>query len=353
MANDKRKNGLAAEDVAAQEGKKSKKVKKDQWAKAEEAAPPEEDRKKGKKDKTKHKKGEAAQEAPKSDKMGKKKDKIAKRTEVEEEEAQEAPATKHKEKKKGGYMEEEEELENSPVRGAREAIQQPGKVVTAGKASKRVKAEESLSFLQTELKLAKKDQELAKKDLEVLAAKKDLEVLAAKKDQELAKKDLEVLAAKKDQELANKAAEIAILKAEKQKFQNHKHMVELLAYKKLLTTRGLIEFVEAECMPKAYKGLQRADKWRAYFKMHENLAQCAAHYGFSNPGAEIVTIFRDLSSDDIHNLNATRFMTRFKTELLRFGPPLSLRQAELLVCIATHLGFRSEAHGVLEKTVSP
>lgn len=96
-----------------------------------------------------------------------------------------------------------------------------------------------------------------------------------------------------------------------------------------------------------------------------------------------MTIFRDLS-DDIHNLNATRFMTRcapgsvcrgsrrrlccgrqgpflilylvalrFKTELLRFGPPLSLRQAELLVCIATHLGFRSEAHGVLEKTVSP
>ncbi|PNW72676.1 hypothetical protein CHLRE_15g640502v5 [Chlamydomonas reinhardtii] len=349
MANDKRKNGLAAEDVAAQVGKKSKKVKKDQWAKAEEAAPPEEDSKKGKKDKTKHKKGEAAQEAPKSDKKHKKKDKITKRTEVEEEEAeaQEAPAAKHKKNQNSGYMEEEElenspsrgareaiqqpgkkhkqkdkqhaeveeeaaeapaakhkknqnsgfmeeeeaeeeELENSPARGAQEAIQQPGKVVTAGKASKRVKAEESLSFLQTELKLAKKD--------------------------------LEVLAAKKDQELANFG--------------------------------GLVEFVEAECMPKAYKGLQRAEKWRAYFKKNENLAQCAAHHGFSNPGAEIVTIFRDLS-DDIHNLNATRFMTRFKTELLRFGPPLSLRQAELLVCIATHLGFRSEAHGVLEKTVSP
>ncbi|KAG2427231.1 hypothetical protein HYH02_014635 [Chlamydomonas schloesseri] len=339
MANDKRKNGLAAEDVAAQEGTKSKKVKKDQWAKAEEAAPPEEDRKKGKKDKTKHKK-----EAPKSDKMGKKNDKIATRAEVEEEKAEAA---------------EVEELENSPVRGAREAIQQPGKVVTAGKASKRVKAEESLSFLQTELKLAKKGQQLAKKGQQL--AKKG-EQLAKKDLEELAKKDLEVLAAKKDQELANKAAEVAILKAEKQKlaFQNHKHMVELLAYKKLLTTRGLIgrvawviEFVEAECMPKAYKGLQRADKWPAYFKKHENLAQCAAHHGFSNPGAEIVTIFRDLSSDDIHNLNATRFMTRFKTELLRFGPPLSLRQAELLVCIATHLGSRSEAHGVLEMTVSP
>ncbi|KAG2435359.1 hypothetical protein HXX76_007432 [Chlamydomonas incerta] len=210
----------------------------------------------------------------------------------------------------------------------------------------------SLSFLQTELKLAKKRQQLAKKGEQLAKkgeqlAKKDLQVLAAKKD-------LEVLAAKKDQELANKAAEVAILKAEMQKlaFQNHKHMVELLAYKKLLTTRGLIEFVEAECMPKAYKGLQRADKWRTYFKKHENLAQCAAHHGFSNPAAEIVTIFRDLS-DDIHNLNATRFMTRFKTELLRFGPPLSLRQAELLVCIAKHLGFRSEAHGVLEKTVSP
>lgn len=32
-------------------------------------------------------------------------------------------------------------------------------------------------------------------------------------------------------------------------------------------------------MPKAYKGLQRAEKWRAYFKKNENLAQCAAHHG--------------------------------------------------------------------------
>ena len=45
-----------ARNPQAQVGKKSKKVKKDQWAKAEEAAPPEEDSKKGKKDKTKHKK---------------------------------------------------------------------------------------------------------------------------------------------------------------------------------------------------------------------------------------------------------------------------------------------------------
>ena len=59
----------------------------------------------------------------------KKKDKITKRTEVEEEEAeaQEAPAAKHKKNQNSGYME-EEELENSPSRGAREAIQQPGKV---------------------------------------------------------------------------------------------------------------------------------------------------------------------------------------------------------------------------------
>lgn len=39
---------------------------------------------------------------------------------------------------------------------------------------------------------------------------------------------------------------------------------------------------------------------------------------------------------------------RFSGDVLQFGPPLSLRQAELMVCIAKQLGLRAEAHGVLD-----